>query len=97
MLGGLLVGSLGGGICFAPALTMLSEAAESGRLHQGFAAGLSNMAWASGQVTGGLLGGGIASIAGYAAPSIAVAALLLCTAAYARRGLSASAPSAAVV
>jgi MFS family permease len=96
VLGGLLVGSLGGGICFAPALTMLSEAAESGRLHQGFAAGLSNMAWASGQVAGGLLGGGIASIAGYAAPSFAVAATLLCTAAYARRGLPAAAPSTAV-
>ena len=65
---GFLVSSLGGGICFAPALTMLSETAESSRLHQGFAAGLSNMAWASGQVTGGLAGGGIASIAGYAAP-----------------------------
>ena len=49
----LIVTSLGAGLCFAPALTMLSEAAESSRLHQGFAAGLSNMAWASGQVVGG--------------------------------------------
>ncbi len=93
VLGGLLVSSLGGGICFAPALTLLSETAESSRLHQGFAAGLSNMAWASGQVLGGLIGGGFASIAGYAAPSIAIAALVLCTAAYARNGLPAFATS----
>ena len=48
VLAGLILTSLGAGICFAPALTMLSEAAESSRLHQGFAAGLSNMAWAAG-------------------------------------------------
>jgi MFS family permease len=96
VVGGLLVASLGGGICFAPALTLLSETAESSRLHQGLAAGLSNMAWASGQVAGGLAGGGIASLAGYAVPSIAVAALLLLTAAYARRGLSEPAPRTVV-
>ena len=62
---------------------MLAETAESSRLHQGFAAGLSNMAWAAGQVIGGLAGGGAASAAGYAAPSVAVAALLLVTAVYA--------------
>jgi MFS family permease len=96
VVGGLLVASLGGGICFAPALTLLSETAESSHLHQGLAAGLSNMAWASGQVAGGLAGGGIASLAGYAVPNIAVAALLLLTAAYARRGLPGPAPRAAV-
>ncbi len=89
ILGGLLVSSLGAGICFAPALTLLSETAESSRLHQGLSAGLSNMAWASGQVLGGLAGGVLASLAGYAVPSIVVAAALLATAAYARRGLPA--------
>lgn len=85
VLAGLILGSLGAGICFAPALTTLSETAESSRLHQGYAAGLSNMAWAAGQVVGGLAGGGAASAAGYALPSFAVAVLLLCTAAYAQR------------
>ena len=88
VLAGLIVTALGAGICFAPALTMLSEAAESTGLHQGFAAGLSNMAWASGQVLGGLAGGAAASVAGYAAPSLAIAALLLATVAYARRVLA---------
>jgi MFS family permease len=96
VLGGLLLASLGGGICFAPALTLLSETAEAGSVHQGLAAGLSNMAWASGQVVGGLAGGGVASLAGYAAPSIAVAALLLCTALYARNALSTPTARAAV-
>jgi MFS family permease len=83
VMAGLMLTSLGGGICFTPALTMLTEVAESSRLHQGFAAGLSNTAWASGQVAGGLTAGGLASVAGNAAPAVGIAVLLLLTAAYA--------------
>src|SRR4051794_1697660 len=93
VMAGVMLTSLGGGICFTPALTMLSEAAESSRLHQGFSAGLSNMAWAAGQVIGGLAGGGAADAAGNAAPGIAIAALLFCTAAYSFRFLSPAAVS----
>lgn len=85
---GLILTSLGGGICFTPALTMLSEVAESSRLHQGFAAGLSNMAWAAGQVAGGLAGGAAASVAGNAAPSLAIIALLLGTVFYSFHALA---------
>jgi MFS family permease len=88
VLAGLIVTSLGAGLCFAPALTLLSDIAESSSLHQGFAAGLSNMAWASGQVVGGVGGGVVASHTGYAAPSIAIAVLLLVTVAYAFRALA---------
>jgi MFS family permease len=88
VMAGVMLTSLGGGICFTPALTMLSEAAESSRLHQGFSAGLSNMAWAAGQVIGGLAGGGVASAAGNAAPGIAISALLFGTAAYSFHSLS---------
>jgi MFS family permease len=77
--------SLGAGICFAPALTMLSESAEETNLHQGFAAGLSNMAWAAGQVLGAMAGGAAAGAFGNTAPSFAVAVLLLATGAYALR------------
>jgi MFS family permease len=87
VLAALILGSLGAGICFAPALTTLSETADLSGLHQGFAAGLSNMAWAAGQTAGALLGGGAASAAGYAVPSLAIAALLLVTSAYAYRSL----------
>jgi MFS family permease len=88
VLAALMVGSLGAGICFAPALTTLSEVADESRLHQGFAAGLSNMAWAAGQSAGAVAGGGLASVTGYAVPSLMVAALLLFTAAYAFRSLA---------
>jgi MFS family permease len=88
VMAGLILTSLGGGICFTPALTMLSEVAEASRLHQGFAAGLSNMAWAAGQVVGGLAGGGAASIAGNAAPSLAIIALLIGTVFYAFHALA---------
>jgi MFS family permease len=87
IVGSLILGSLGAGICFAPALTTLSETADQSGLHQGFAAGLSNMAWAAGQTVGALAGGAAASAAGYAVPSVAVACLLLFTSAYAYRSL----------
>ena len=88
VMAGLILTSLGGGICFTPALTMLSEVAESSSLHQGFAAGLSNMAWAAGQVVGGLAGGGVASVAGNAAPSLAIIVLLVGTVFYAFHALA---------
>ncbi|MCW2988896.1 MAG: Arabinose efflux permease [Solirubrobacterales bacterium] len=87
VLAALIVTSLGAGLCFAPALTLLSDIAESSSLHQGFAAGLSNMAWASGQVVGGVGGGVVASRTGYAAPAIAIAVLLVVTVAYAFHSL----------
>lgn len=84
---GLIVTSLGAGLCFAPALTLISDVAEASSLHQGFAAGLSNMAWASGQVIGGVGGGVVASLTGNAAPSLAISLLLVFTVFYAYRTL----------
>jgi hypothetical protein len=46
------------------------------------------MAWAAGQTVGALAGGGVAGAAGYAAPSLAIAALLVLTSAYAYRSLA---------
>ena len=85
IMAGLIFTSLGAGVCFAPALTILSETAESSHLHQGYAAGLANMAWAAGQVVGALAGAAAAGAAGYVLPSVAITALLLLTAAYAQR------------
>src|SRR4051812_40273954 len=87
VIAALIVTSLGAGLCFAPALTLISDTAESSSLHQGFAAGLSNMAWASGQVVGGIGGGVIASLTGNAAPSLAIALLLALTVVYAFRAM----------
>jgi MFS family permease len=83
VLAALVLTSLGAGLCFAPALTLISDVAEESNLHQGYAAGLSNMAWASGQVIGGIGGGVVASLTGYGAPSLAIALLLAVTVAYA--------------
>lgn len=88
VIAGLVVTSLGAGLCFTPAMALLSESAEAAGLHQGFAAGLSNMAWATGQVVGGAAGGAVASVTNDAVPSLAVATLLLATVAYAHRTLA---------
>lgn len=87
VLAGLILTSLGAGLCFAPALTLISDVAEASSLHQGFAAGVSNMAWASGQVIGGIGGGVVAGITGNAAPSLAIALLLALTVLYASRAM----------
>jgi MFS family permease len=85
VLVGLVLTSVGAGLCFAPALTLIADVAEATSLHQGFAAGLSNMAWAVGQVIGGIGGGVVAEVTGYTAPSLAIAFLLAFTALYAFR------------
>lgn len=87
VLGALVVAALGAGLCFAPAMTLLADIAEESSLHQGFAAGLSNMAWAAGQVVGGVGGGVVATFTGNAVPSLAIAALLGFTVLYAFRAL----------
>jgi MFS family permease len=87
VLGSLFVLALGAGLSFTPAIALLSEAGEAASLHEGFAAGLSNIAWASGQVVGAVLGGGLASAIGFAVPNLVVAALLAATAIYAASSL----------
>lgn len=87
VIGALILTSLGAGLCFAPALTLISDVAEESNLHQGYAAGLSNMAWASGQVIGGIGGGVVASVTGNTAPSLAIAAMLAVTVVYAFRAM----------
>jgi MFS family permease len=64
---------------WAPAMAMLSEAAESGGLEQGYAAALINMAWALGQMTGAGVGGALAKAAGDAVPMLTAAGLAVLT------------------
>ena len=85
VIAAVIVISVGAGICFGPAMTMLSDSAEASGLHQGLAAGLINLAWASGQVTGSLGGGATASAAGDWLPCYVIAAILLVSAASVRR------------
>jgi MFS family permease len=89
VLAALILSSVGAGFCFAPAMTLISDVADASSLHQGFAAGVSNMAWASGQVLGGIASGVVASATGFVPPSIGVAVLMLLAVLYAFRALEA--------
>jgi MFS family permease len=89
----LAVVSVGAGLCFAPALALLSDTAESAGLHQGFATGLINIAWALGQMTGSAGGGVGASVGGDALPCLAAAAMLLATGVAASRQMPRLAPA----
>ena len=83
----LLVTSLGAGLCFAPAMTLISDSAEASGLHQGYAVGVTNMAWAAAQVLGGVAGAGVAGVTGDGAPSVAIAIVLGLTILYAFHAL----------
>ncbi|HTT93395.1 MAG TPA: MFS transporter [Solirubrobacterales bacterium] len=87
VIASLLICSLGSGFCFAPAMTLISDAAAASGLHQGYAAGVTNMAWAAAQVLGGVAGAALAGVTGDGAPSIAIAAILVLTILYAFRSL----------
>lgn len=96
VIGGLILTSLGAGLCFAPAMTVVADIAEQSDLHQGYAAGLSNIGWAAGQVLGGIGGGVIAEVTGNAATGIAIAVLLGLVVVYSLRTIEAE-PAPAVV
>lgn len=56
------------GVFWAPAMAMLSDAAESTGLGQGYAMALINLAWAAGQIAGAAGGGALAKATGDALP-----------------------------
>ncbi len=67
------------GAYFAPAMAMLSDAAEARRLDQGLAAALINLAWGVGQIVGSSGGGGLAKTAGDGLAMDLIAALCVVT------------------
>ena len=64
---------------WAPAMALLSDAAEATGLEQGLAAALINLAWAGGQVVGSGGGGAVAKYTGDGLPMAIVAALCAAT------------------
>ncbi len=56
------------GTFWAPAMALLSDAAEGASVDQGFAFALTNLAWAGGQVAGGAAGGALAEATSDAVP-----------------------------
>ncbi len=78
------------GLFWAPAMAMLSEAADHRGLDQGLAAGLMNLAWAGGQIIGAGGGGAVAKSAGDALPVLIASGMCAATLALlARRRVSA--------
>jgi MFS family permease len=67
------------GVFWAPAMAMLSDAAEAHALDQGLAAALMNIAWAAGQALGSGVGGPLAGAVGDGLPTALAAALCLGT------------------
>jgi MFS family permease len=67
------------GAFWAPAMAMLSDAAEAAGLDQALAAALMNLAWAGGQILGSGVGGAVAKAAGDAAPTLGAAGLCAAT------------------
>jgi MFS family permease len=67
------------GVFWAPAMALLSDAADDHGLDQGLAAALMNLAWAGGQIVGSGAGGALAKTAGDALPTRSAAGLCLAT------------------
>jgi MFS family permease len=67
------------GTFWAPAMAMLSDAADSHGMSQAYALALVNFAWAAGQIAGAGGGGSLAKAAGDAAPFALAAALCALT------------------
>jgi MFS family permease len=65
------------GAFWAPAMAMLSDAADSHGLDQGLAAALTNLAWATGQVLGSAGGGAVAKVTGDVTPTVIAAVACL--------------------
>ena len=68
--------SIGAGVCFTPATKRISDQTEATGLHQGMAAGMTNIAWAGGEVVGAGAGGALADAAGLGTAFAAVAVFL---------------------
>lgn len=86
LLAGVLVMAAAGlGLFWAPAMALLSDAAEASGLGLGYAFALVNFAWAAGQVTGSGLGGVVAKVGGDVVPLALVSAACLVTLAVLRR------------
>jgi MFS family permease len=89
--------AFGAGLAFTPASTLVTDAASSSGLNQGYASGASNVAWGGGQVVGAVGGGFLAGAAGYLAPALVTIAVIAVVAVVAQRmsePLPATAPEA---
>lgn len=81
--------AFGAGLSFTPASTLVTDAATSAGINQGYASGASNVAWGGGQMIGSAGAGLLAGASGFLLPSLLVALVLLGVVAVARRTIQA--------
>ncbi|MBK5233578.1 MAG: MFS transporter [Thermoleophilia bacterium] len=77
--------AFGAGLSFTPASTLVTDAATSAGINQGYASGASEVAWGGGHMVGSAGAGLLAGLSGYLLPSLLVALLLVGVTAVARR------------
>ncbi|MCO5314825.1 MAG: MFS transporter [Solirubrobacterales bacterium] len=68
-----VVAAFGAGFAITPASALVSEAATSAGLNQGYASGGANMAWGGGQMVGAVAGGMLAQQFGFLVPCLITA------------------------
>lgn len=81
--------AFGAGLAFTPASSLITDAATSAGMNQGYASGASNVAWGGGQMIGSAGAGLLAGAAGYFLPTVLVALVLVGVIAVARRTIQA--------
>jgi MFS family permease len=81
---GVVLCAFGAGLAFTPASTLVTDAAYSSGLNQGYASGASNVAWGGGQVIGAVGGGVLAGAVGFLLPELVTVAVIGVVAAVAR-------------
>lgn len=77
--------AFGAGLAFTPASTLVTDAATSSGLNQGYASGAANFAWGGGQMVGAVGGGFLVGVSGYLLPSLVTVGIIIFVAAVARR------------
>jgi len=73
---GVVVCAFGAGLAFTPASTLVTDAATSSGLNQGYASGAANVAWGGGQMLGAVGGGFLAGAAGFLFPALATVGVI---------------------
>ena len=71
-----VVCAFGAGLAFTPASTLVTDAATSSGLNQGYASGAANVAWGGGQMLGAVGGGFLAGAAGFLLPALVTVVIL---------------------
>ena len=73
---GVVTCAFGAGLAFTPASTLVTDAATSSGLNQGYASGAANVAWGGGQMLGAVGGGFLAGAAGFLLPALVTVAII---------------------